>query len=236
MAERLAQQNPSIRAGDAQSELGLSEHRFQTMDRRVISRHFHGNRALFLLFHSSFQAASMPLSLLRHQSCRALCHRRPEIADHHSFVVGIRSGSDWIGIIVAVVTYGLGLAFELVKKKHSAVARILLADDHVDVFEALRILLKSEGYQTEGVTRSPHLHALEKKEYALLLMDLNYTRDTTSGQEGLSAIQKFRKSINAAIVVMTAWASNELRRGSNEMWRARFRDQALDNQRFAGDR
>ena len=62
-------------------------------------------------------------------------------------------------------------------------ARILLADDQRDVLEALRILLKSEGYQTEGVTSLAGIsHALEKKEYALLLMDLNYTRDTTSGQ------------------------------------------------------
>ena len=52
------------------------------------------------------------------------------------------------------------------------------------MLEALRILLKSEGYQTEGVTSLAGIsHALEKKEYALLLMDLNYTRDTTSGRE-----------------------------------------------------
>ena len=53
-------------------------------------------------------------------------------------------------------------------------ARILLADDQRDVLEALRILLKSEGYQTECVTSLAAIfHALEKKEYALLLMDLN---------------------------------------------------------------
>ena len=52
-------------------------------------------------------------------------------------------------------------------------ARILLADDQRDVLEALRILLKSEGYQTEGVTSLAGVfHALEKKGYALLLMDL----------------------------------------------------------------
>src|SRR5947207_1552692 len=79
-------------------------------------------------------------------------------------------------------------------RKNLAVARILLADDQRDVLEALRILLKSEGYQTEGVTSlSGIFHALEKKEYALLLMDLNYTRDTTSGQEGLSAIPKIQE-------------------------------------------
>ena len=75
-------------------------------------------------------------------------------------------------------------------------ARILLADDQRDVLEALRILLKSESYQTEGVTSLAGIfHALEKKEYALLLMDLNYSRDTTSGQEGLSAIPKIQEIV-----------------------------------------
>src|SRR5215471_9290410 len=97
-------------------------------------------------------------------------------------------------------------------RKILAVARILLADDQRDVLEALRILLKSEGYQTEGVTSLAGIfHALEKKEYALLLMDLNYTRDTTSGQEGLAAIVKIQGiDPTLPIVVMTAWATIEL--------------------------
>src|SRR5213593_3205257 len=91
-------------------------------------------------------------------------------------------------------------------------ARIILADDQRDVLEALRILLKSEGYQTEAVTsRAGIFNALEKKEYALLLMDLNYSRDTTSGQEGLSAIPKIQAIDGTLpIVVMTAWATIEL--------------------------
>ena len=90
--------------------------------------------------------------------------------------------------------------------------RILIADDQRDVLEALRILLKGEGYQTETVTSLAGIfNALEKKEYALLLMDLNYTRDTTSGQEGLSAISKIQAIDNMLpIVVMTAWATIEL--------------------------
>src|SRR5438094_3284494 len=90
--------------------------------------------------------------------------------------------------------------------------RILIADDQRDVLEALRILLKSEGYQTEGVTSLAGIfNSLEKKEYALLLMDLNYARDTTSGQEGLSAIPRIRQIDNSLpIVVMTAWATVEL--------------------------
>src|SRR5438874_5804029 len=103
-------------------------------------------------------------------------------------------------------------------RKNLAVARILLADDQRDVLEALRILLKSEGYQTEGVTSLPGIfHALEKKEYALLLMDLNYTRDTTSGQEGLSAISKIQEiDPTLPTVVMTAWATIELAVRSEE--------------------
>src|SRR6476620_7302663 len=87
--------------------------------------------------------------------------------------------------------------------------RILIADDQRDVLEALRILLKGEGYQTEGVTSLAGIfHALEKKEYSLLLMDLNYTRDTTSGQEGLSAISKIQEiDPTLPIVVMTAWVT-----------------------------
>jgi DNA-binding NtrC family response regulator len=90
--------------------------------------------------------------------------------------------------------------------------RILIADDQRDVLEALRILLKGEGYQTEAVTSLAAIfNALEKKEYALLIMDLNYARDTTSGQEGLSAIPRIQEiDSTLPIVVMTAWATIEL--------------------------
>ncbi|HET9803439.1 MAG TPA: response regulator, partial [Candidatus Acidoferrum sp.] len=101
--------------------------------------------------------------------------------------------------------------------------RILIADDQRDVLEALRILLKSEGYQSEGVTSLTGVfHALEKKEYSLLMMDLNYTRDTTSGQEGLAAIVKIQEiDSTLPIVVMTAWGSvnvavEAMRRGARD--------------------
>ena len=101
--------------------------------------------------------------------------------------------------------------------------RILIADDQPDIVEALRLLLKGEGYQTEAV-RSPAaaLKALEARDYALLLMDLNYARDTTSGQEGLDLLAKVQ-SLDATlpVVVMTAWASVDLaveamRRGARD--------------------
>src|SRR6185295_19286977 len=113
-------------------------------------------------------------------------------------------------------------------------SRILLADDQRDVLEALRILLKGEGYQTEGVTSLAGVfHALEKKEYALLLMDLNYTRDTTSGQEGLSAIPKIQEIDNTLpIVVMTAWATIELAVDAMKHGARDFVTKPWDNQRL----
>ncbi len=90
--------------------------------------------------------------------------------------------------------------------------RILIADDQPDVLEALRILLKGEGYQTDAVTSLAGIFtALEKRDYALIMMDLNYTRDTTSGQEGLEVIPRIQALDNTLpIVVMTAWATIDL--------------------------
>jgi DNA-binding NtrC family response regulator len=101
--------------------------------------------------------------------------------------------------------------------------RILVADDQADVLEALRLLLKTEGYQIEAVTSPPAVvNALESREFDALLMDLNYTRDTTSGEEGLDLLARIQ-SIDAMlpVVVMTAWGSVELaveamRRGARD--------------------
>ncbi|HLY62311.1 MAG TPA: SpoIIE family protein phosphatase [Terriglobia bacterium] len=87
--------------------------------------------------------------------------------------------------------------------------RALIADDQTDVLEALHLLLKGEGYQTELVT-SPRavLESLKKREFDLLLMDLNYARDTTSGQEGLDLLSHVQALDGTLpIVVMTAWSS-----------------------------
>jgi DNA-binding NtrC family response regulator len=101
--------------------------------------------------------------------------------------------------------------------------RILIADDQPDVLEALRLLLKGEGYATEAV-KSPAavIKAVEARDFSLVLMDLNYARDTTSGQEGLELLQKLQ-AIDAAlpVVVMTAWASVDvaveaMRRGARD--------------------
>ena len=112
--------------------------------------------------------------------------------------------------------------------------RILLADDQRDVLEALRILLKGEGYQTEAVTSlAAVFNALEKKDYALLVMDLNYTRDTTSGQEGLTAIPKIQEIDNMLpIVVMTAWASIDLAVEAMKRGARDFVTKPWDNERL----
>src|SRR5207248_9421486 len=112
--------------------------------------------------------------------------------------------------------------------------RILIADDQHDVLEALRILLKGEGYQTEAATSLAGIfNSLEKKEYALVLMDLNYARDTTSGQEGLSAIPRIRQIDNALpIVVMTAWATVELAVEAMKRGARDFVTKPWDNQRL----
>src|SRR5881409_1059650 len=113
-------------------------------------------------------------------------------------------------------------------------ARILLADDQRDVLEALRILLKGEGYQTEAVTSlAAVFNALEKKDYALLIMDLNYARDTTSGQEGLTAIAKIQEIDNTLpIVVMTAWATIELAVEAMKRGARDFVPKPWDNERL----
>ena len=87
--------------------------------------------------------------------------------------------------------------------------RALIADDQTDVLEALHLLLKGEGYQTELVT-SPRavLESLKARNFDLLLMDLNYARDTTSGQEGLDLLSHVQALDGTLpIVVMTAWSS-----------------------------
>ena len=91
-------------------------------------------------------------------------------------------------------------------------ARVLIADDQPDVLEALRLLLKGEGHEVETVT-SPVavVQALAARPFDLLLMDLNYTRDTTSGREGLDLLSRIRGlDENLPVVVMTAWGNVDL--------------------------
>src|SRR5215203_1288274 len=92
------------------------------------------------------------------------------------------------------------------------VPRTLIADDQPDVLAALRLLLKGAGYQTEAAdSPAAVLNAVQHEKFDLLLMDLNYARDTTSGKEGLDLISQVQAvDHDLPIVVMTAWATVDL--------------------------
>ncbi len=101
--------------------------------------------------------------------------------------------------------------------------RILIADDQTDVLEALRLLLKAEGYQIETVTSPQAVMAeISSGEFDILLIDLNYTRDTTSGAEGLDLLSRIQEADSGLpVIVMTAWGSVKLaveamRRGARD--------------------
>jgi DNA-binding NtrC family response regulator len=113
-------------------------------------------------------------------------------------------------------------------------ARILVADDQPDVLEALRILLKAEGFHAQTASSpSGVLAAVEKADYDLALVDLNYTRDTTSGREGLDLLTRLREAdAELPVVVMTAWGSVEsaveaMRRGARD-----YIEKPWDNERL----
>lgn len=112
--------------------------------------------------------------------------------------------------------------------------RILVADDQVDVREALRLLLKSEGYSVQTVSSPGQaLDHVRSNEVDVALIDLNYTRDTTSGQEGLDLLSQLQAAdTTLAVVVMTAWGTVDLaveamRRGARD-----FLQKPWDNQRL----
>jgi DNA-binding NtrC family response regulator len=116
----------------------------------------------------------------------------------------------------------------------SPIPQVLVADDQPDVLEAMRLLLKGAGYRGEFVN-SPAavLEALKTRDFDVLLMDLNYARDTTSGQEGLDLLQRVQALDGTLpVVVMTAWGSVELaveamRRGARD-----FIAKPWDNERL----
>src|SRR5881396_929560 len=101
--------------------------------------------------------------------------------------------------------------------------RILVADDQADVLAALRLLLKGEGFTIETAS-SPAgvLKVLDSQELDIVLIDLNYARDTTSGSEGLDLLRRIQaQDPNLPVVVMTAWGSVDLaveamRRGARD--------------------
>ena len=112
---------------------------------------------------------------------------------------------------------------------------ILVADDQADVLEALRFLIKGEGYLAVPVN-SPAavIEQVESRDFDAVLIDLNYTRDTTSGQEGLELLNRIQSlDTTLPVIVMTAWGSVELaveamRRGARD-----FIQKPWDNARLS---
>ena len=103
----------------------------------------------------------------------------------------------------------------------SRAARILVADDQSDIRDALRLLLKSEGYQVDTVASPAEaLAAVATDAFDLALIDLNYARDTTSGQEGLELLQRLHEHQPVLpVVALTGWgtvdvAVESVRRGA----------------------
>jgi DNA-binding NtrC family response regulator len=102
-------------------------------------------------------------------------------------------------------------------------ALILLADDQPDVLHALKLLLKSEGYETVAANSPAQIaSALVEQQFDAILMDMNYARDTTSGSEGLDLLTRIQAvHPNLPVIVMTAWGSVEgaveaMRRGARD--------------------
>jgi DNA-binding NtrC family response regulator len=112
--------------------------------------------------------------------------------------------------------------------------RILIADDQADVVTALRLLLADDGYEVTTVASpSAVVSAIEQSDFDAALLDLNYTRDTTSGQEGLDLLDRLRAADpTLPILVMTAWSSvsgavEAMRRGARDYIEKPWSDERL---------
>ena len=114
--------------------------------------------------------------------------------------------------------------------------RILVGDDQADILEALRLLLKGAGHQSVLVD-SPQavLREAQSQPFDLILIDLNYARDTTSGQEGLDLLSNLEARANAApVIVMTAWGNVDLAVEAMRRGACDFVQKPWDNARLLG--
>jgi DNA-binding NtrC family response regulator len=111
---------------------------------------------------------------------------------------------------------------------------LLIADDQRDVLEALRLLLKSEGLASNTVSDpAAALAAVKKSPFAVALIDLNYTRDTTSGAEGLELLKNLKRADpDLPVVVMTAWGSINLAVEAMRLGAGDFIEKPWDNARL----
>ncbi|HEX7061716.1 MAG TPA: sigma-54 dependent transcriptional regulator [Woeseiaceae bacterium] len=113
-------------------------------------------------------------------------------------------------------------------------SRVLIADDQRDVLDALALLLKGEPFEVEKAT-SPAavLAALRRSAFDALLIDLNYTRDTTSGREGLELLEAVRQlEPELPVIVMTAWGTIDLAVAAMRAGASDFIEKPWDNQRL----
>ena len=112
--------------------------------------------------------------------------------------------------------------------------RVLVADDQPHILEAVELLLQPQGIQVECV-RSPQLalEALGQTDYDVLLIDLNYTRDTTSGQEGLDLLARIQEmDSRLPVIVMTAWGNIDLAVESMKRGARDFVQKPWENERL----
>ncbi len=120
------------------------------------------------------------------------------------------------------------------KSNPSRARRVLVADDQTDVREALRLLLKGAGFQicTAGFPEEV-LDRASSQSFDLILMDMNYSRDTTSGEEGLRLLEQLHSlHRNTPIIVMTAWGDVELAVEAMRRGAADFIQKPWDNKRL----
>src|SRR5437868_12140324 len=112
--------------------------------------------------------------------------------------------------------------------------RVLIADDQPAVIEALRLLLKGEGFEIKAVASPADvLEALSRQSFDAALIDLNYTRDTTSGQEGLDLLARVGEiDPTLPVVVMTAWGSVGLAVEGMQRGARDFVQKPWDNERL----
>jgi DNA-binding NtrC family response regulator len=120
------------------------------------------------------------------------------------------------------------------KQRTHTVPRILVADDQADVLEALRLLFKSENYRVHCVSSpATAFEAVRTEQFELVLMDLNYARDTTSGKEGLDLLSRIvALDRTLPVVVMTAWASINLAVEAMQRGARDFITKPWDNERL----
>lgn len=112
--------------------------------------------------------------------------------------------------------------------------RVLIADDQRDVLEALRLLLKGEPFDVETVTSpAAAIACIDRRDVDAVLIDLNYTRDTTSGREGLELLRAIReRDADMPVIMMTAWGTVDVAVAAMRDGASDFIEKPWDNTRL----